>query len=1333
MRAARRLTSLGALASAAAILALPAAAQAAPPIITNPAFSGVTETSAILEASLDPAGSKAKATFQYTPLATYKAEGFTGATEIAAPDVPSEVKGTGDVDSGDTAVIKNAHATAGAFGPGQTLSGEGVDGFKIIRVETDPTTHATTLFLSKQPSGAHPGAALKATGPQPVAAQISGLAPGTAYRFRLIAKRSNGTEEVIGPELTLQTFVPPPTYGPCPNDPFRGGEYAPFGQPSALLPDCRAYEQATPVDKSGSDAEGTAKFIRAGVGGGSITFGSNFGIPGGSGGQGFPFYLATRNSAGSGWSTQGLYPPAATGERARFLVGFLPDFSATFAEAVKLGEPQLSALFELPADGSAPIQLTPYTDLDFSGGYAFAGASADGQVAIIEARARLAPEEGAPPLAGAAGSKASNVYAWDAAAGKLSLASAMNTLHDTETLLAKGAYAGPYGWGARRLTEGGAAAGSYATEERVVAPDGSLYFTSASNGHLYRRLNPTQAQSNEGPNGYVEGGHCAEPSKACTIDVSATEKTNGGPSQNGPDPAGQAPAAFMAASADGSTAFFTSSEKLTNDANTGPEAPQAQIGRAEPQAPDPAATVEEDFLPTHAIGLAVDPKGEYIYWVDPSKGTIGRAGLDASGDLVPGSEEPSFIDPGETSFFLEPEPVGEHGVGEELTADTAPRYVAVDEHHVYWTNTGPLAPREVVGVRAGDPLPEAGTIGRAELDPSGDLVADSVKANFIVGASDPQGIAVNSQYVYWANGAGDKIISRASIDGQNVALRFARIRGTQGSLDSLVVNASNIYFDIYEPTVGGHEIGRMPLETSGTGDFWFAEPKPGDGLWEVLGIGNDGGPGGLAVDTVNVYWASRLGMIGRVPIANYNDTNVCNANPACEREFLTPQGSLAGLATDGTHLYWSVNGEAPTNPGNDLYRYQAGATPPLTDLTAEPSGNGAEVQGVLGTSEDGSYVYFAANGALDDDGKATPGDCKTGTTVIAVTGQCNIYLWHDGTITFIARIEPNKIIEASAHGDDSEALDWAPYYDAPRGGEPPNPKRALVSPDGTTLAFISREKLTDYENRGTAELYHYHAGSEIICASCNPTRAAPPSRAEAVGYQGVTLGSPFFPGLAPKNNSTLATSTRFLAAQGNRLFFESPEALVASDTSAAAGCTRAAAGTNLGAISSCLDVYEWEAPGTGTCTEGGPAYSAANQGCLYLISPGKPGIGPAIFADASESGEDVYFFSRAQLVGQDADHLIDVYDARAGGGLTAQNPLSLPVCEVEGCKPQPTPPPEFQSPPSFAGPPDPPVKRCKGKKCKKHQPRKHHRKKKRNRNHDGHRHQVVGRPAGGKK
>ncbi len=410
----------------------------------------------------------------------------------------------------------------------------------------------------------------------------------------------------------------------------------------------------------------------------------------------------------------------------------------------------------------------------------------------------------------------------------------------------------------------------------------------------------------------------------------------------------------------------------------------------------------------------------------------------------------------------------------------------------------------------------------------------------------------------------------------------------------------------------------------------------------------------------------------------------CDTLPGCEREFIKIEGAPNGLAADASHLFWAVNGEAPLNPGNDLYRFDpnAEAGQRLTDLTAqEASAEGPEVLGVLGASDDGSHVYFVANGVLA--AGASEGSCqgpgKHGP-LASLNGRCNLYLWKEGTISFVAQLSPS-----SASPSLTDALDWAPTPEGLFGSAGYAARTSVVSADGRTLLFRSREKLGPYDNEGTPELYRFHVGDAAIrCLSCNPSGESPEGQAR--------FGSITFPGLAPRLGAA-SVASRNLSADGNRAFFETGEALSLQDTNEA------------------FDVYEWEAPGSGSCAVGSPSYSVLDEGCLYLISGGKDQQG-SLFGDASASGDDAFFFTTEQLVGQDQDQLQDVYDARVGGGLPAQNPAQKIACVgAEACHgPAPAPPAQAApATPGFEGPQNPPPKHKKPthKKHKKHAKHKH--------------------------
>jgi hypothetical protein len=1132
----------------------------------------------------------------------------TGASSaLATPTVPTISK------EAIAEVTETSASLKGTINPGEKQTEYRFEYVDQATFEAEGFATATSVPV---PNGIIP----EGTEDIAVQAPIEGLKPGTLYRFHLFAKNSKG--KVTGPDSNFATFAPSPVFGVCPaNEAFRSGDLSPLSHPSTELPDCRAFEQASPVDKNGGDAAGIPGLVKAAPEGNAISFTATSGVPGGDGAQKIPNYVAMRGAAGE-WSTHGLLPPASAGGKAK-LLGWQPDFSQVFTRATTLGQLPVEAFFSRPGGGGALTQITPQVpELGF-GAYDFSGTSKDGSKVVFESPVDL----GTAP-AGIDGPP--NVYAWDRSSGTLRLASVMND----EQSLAKGGMAGPYDWvhGTNSVTLGAAAAvrSYYLQDEHAVSEEGSVYFTAAGTGKLYLRENPTEPQS------AMSGEECTEAQKACTIEVSATHRT-------APDPAGTRPAAFMAATADGSKAFFTSSEELTDDANAGPVQPPSQIGRAKVGA-GPAEDEKLGFLPAHALGLATSPDGKFIYWSDPITHFIGRAELSGEGVA---NKEPEYIDTKETSFESHPE--SKPGVLE--SAPSAPRHVAVDSKYVYWTNTGPLGEAGVEGVDR--PVDGAGTIGRAEIGPT---EGEEVEPEFIKGASNPQGIAVNASHIYWANAAVKdhlkRSISRAETNGNGVEPEFFKLKEPGFAPYGVALSGSHIYVtaDVEASTDFGYVV-RATLEGTESTELFVGEA----------------GMRGVAVDGSNLYWANQgEAAIGRVPLADFKP-GACIFISTCGTEFIEPTGTLEGLATAGEHLFWSVNGETPPNPGNDLYRFEANSGA-LTDLTPDAGDeNGAEVKGVLGTSADGSYVYFVANGDLDGlGGEATPGDCH-GVELSDLSGSCNLYLWHEG--------EPIKFIARLKTGGDSDAADWA---GTPRGSfSSYEPKTAFASPDGRTLVFRSLQKLTAYENAGVPEYYRYRVGEPFLCVTCNPTGEAPARRP--------TLGTIHSPGeLSPTNPAAL--TSRNLSADGDRFFFETTEALVSSDTDSAESCPETLAGV------ACKDVYEWEAPGSGSCKEGGPGYAPLDDGCLYLLSVGKEHE-PAYFADASESGDDAFIFTRSQLVGQDTDGLMDVYDVHVDGGLASQNEAPKVPCEGEACKPATTPAPQVDSPPNFSGPPNPTHKR----------------------------------------
>jgi hypothetical protein len=315
-------------------------------------------------------------------------------------------------------------------------------------------------------------------------------------------------------------------------------------------------------------------------------------------------------------------------------------------------------------------------------------------------------------------------------------------------------------------------------------------------------------------------------------------------------------------------------------------------------------------------------------------------------------------------------------------------------------------------------------------------------------------------------------------------------------------------------------------------------------------------------------------------------------------------GGFWAASSDGSRVFFTKGA---------LYEYnvESGHTADLSE--------GATVEGVLGTSEDGSYVYFVEQG----DG---------------------LYVEHDGE-------QPRYI--ATLSGNDLEFV--GPYTGGNchvcglhvGDGVPSLGRRtAEVTPSGSGLVFMSREDLTGYQAHGLDEVFVYEdeGGGHLFCASCNPSGEAPQiegipqaERGEAAAFLPISLSNTYIP--------------KWMSDDGGRVFFDSAEPLVAQDTNGK------------------QDVYEWERDGTGSCRE--------EAGCIYLLSGGVSGYGSWLLG-GSASGDDVFFVTRAQLASQDQNENDDLYDARVGG----VQPVSPPACTGSGCQGVPSPPPTFATPPS---------------------------------------------------
>src|ERR1700723_3236974 len=217
----------------------------------------------------------------------------------------------------------------------------------------------------------------------------------------LIGRLSACVVAVLASVLVLGVAVAGASSGSCPNE-LRREE-----QNALYLPECRAYEMVSPLDKNGTDVTGDGESTEAADNGEAVSFAASagFGETSGSGAFGYTQYVA-RREAGVGWHTRGISPRAAL-EAFQFIYGavaitdFSPDLSAAIVEGYELedapaGLPKgVNVYKENTATGgletiSKPTTPGPFGRLGIPG--AQRGSSADLNVVTLESESNLIPE-----------------------------------------------------------------------------------------------------------------------------------------------------------------------------------------------------------------------------------------------------------------------------------------------------------------------------------------------------------------------------------------------------------------------------------------------------------------------------------------------------------------------------------------------------------------------------------------------------------------------------------------------------------------------------------------------------------------------------------------------------------------------------------------------------------------------------------------------------------------------------------------------------------------------------------------------------------------------------
>ena len=298
------------------------------------------------------------------------------------------------------------------------------------------------------------------------------------------------------------------------------------------------------------------------------------------------------------------------------------------------------------------------------------------------------------------------------------------------------------------------------------------------------------------------------------------------------------------------------------------------------------------------------------------------------------------------------------------------------------------------------------------------------------------------------------------------------------------------------------------------------EPSLGDG-------GGLNARNAISSDGTRVFWSESVGFVPEhlyLRDTQTGETIEVNAaqghgatEPGVGGQSLPEPGEGAqevhfqSASGDGSRVFFTdtarlgeESSQEPTGEESpaDLYEFALTSAPGeplrgrLSDLTPDATAGSLDVLNLIpGASEDGSAVYFIANGVFA--AGATPGACPRNpeqAEAPPLSATCNLYVSEPDPEDPGQR--ETRFIAALSYLD---AADWGAGVAGSGTASSLSPSQDLsavtlsVSANGQYLAFMSEQRLTGYDNRDASsgqadeEVFLYNASSgRLVCASCNP-------------------------------------------------------------------------------------------------------------------------------------------------------------------------------------------------------------------------------------------------------
>jgi WD40-like Beta Propeller Repeat len=292
---------------------------------------------------------------------------------------------------------------------------------------------------------------------------------------------------------------------------------------------------------------------------------------------------------------------------------------------------------------------------------------------------------------------------------------------------------------------------------------------------------------------------------------------------------------------------------------------------------------------------------------------------------------------------------------------------------------------------------------------------------------------------------------------------------------------------------------------------------------------------------------------------------------------------------------------------------------------------------IAGASMDGETVFLETIQQITPDAKESGRaiysyDVSEDALELVATAAGGVHLLglsDDGSTIVYRHVSTRKlVIERNGVATELGTLHTTDQVQANRVASRRNEERALrITADGSVVVFAAVGQFPD-SKVGMVGVYRWEAGGTLQRISSKA--GVPQTVSASIGAYAGNVGSPREELFALHRNKP--NTGRVISEDGNRVFFETPEALVAED------------------VNGITDVYEW------------------NGGVHSLVSTGK-GTASALYHDSSADGKTVSFVTVERLLpAWDRNSKRDLYVAMPGGGLPPPPPPPA-ECAGEACQP----------------------------------------------------------------